>query len=99
MECLLPRRSPFVIDLTAKERAELEARAHAYTSPYCDVIRARIILLAAQGLRNDEIAARVEWPRQVVSKWRKRFYRERLGGLQAEPRGGRPVRFSPQRAR
>lgn len=95
----MPRRSPFVIALTAAERAELELRARAYTSPYCDVVRAKIILLAAQGLRNDEIAARVEWPRQIVSKWRQRFYRQRLGGLQAEPRGGRPARFSPQRRR
>lgn len=95
----MPRRSPFVIILTASERAELESRARAYTSPYCEVVRAKIILLAAQGLGNDEIAARVEWPRQIVSKWRQRFYRQRLGGLQAEPRGGRPARFSPQRRR
>jgi transposase len=63
------------------------------------VVRAKVILLAAQGLRNDEIGARVDLPRQIVSKWRQRFYRQRLGGLQAEPRGGRPVRFSPQRRR
>jgi transcriptional regulator len=40
----------------------------AYTSPYAEVIRAKIVLLAAHGLRNDEIAARLDTPRQVVSK-------------------------------
>jgi transposase len=43
----------------------------------------------------DEIAARLDTPRQVVSKWRKRFYDERLAGLTDLPRGGRPPSFSP----
>ena len=46
-------------------------------------------------LGNDEIAARLDTPRQVVSKWRKRFYDERLAGLTDLPRGGRPPIFSP----
>jgi hypothetical protein len=45
----MPRRSPRVIELVKAEREELAARARKYTSPYRDVIRARIILLAAQG--------------------------------------------------
>ena len=69
--------------------------AHRYTSPYSDVVRARIVLYAAEGLGNDEIAARLDTPRQVVSKWRKRFYDERLAGLTDLPRGGRPPSFSP----
>ena len=56
----MPRTSPFTVVLTAGERRELEARARRYTSPYRDVIRAKIVLLAASGLRNDEIAA-VVW--------------------------------------
>ncbi len=44
-----------------------------YTSPYRDVIRAKIILLANEGLSNDLIASRLDTPRQIVSKWRKRF--------------------------
>jgi len=42
----MPRRSPFVIQLTEPERAELEARCKVYTSPHRDVIRAKIVLLA-----------------------------------------------------
>lgn len=95
----MPRRSPFVISLTAAERRELEARARTYTSPYCDVVRAKIVLLAATGLGNDQIGARLDTPRQIVSKWRQRFFQDRLAGLDEEPRGGRPARFSPQRHR
>jgi transposase len=95
----MPRRSPFVVELTQQERQELESRARKYTSPYRDVIRAKIVLLAAQGLSNDAIAARLDTPRQIVSKWRKRFCLARFPGLEEEPRGGRPARFSPQRRR
>ena len=38
----MPRRSPFVIRLTEQERSELEARCKEYTSPYRDVVRAKI---------------------------------------------------------
>jgi transposase len=51
--------------------------------------------MAAQGLRNDQIAQRVSLPRQIVSKWRKRFFEERLEGLENLPRSGRPPSFSP----
>jgi transposase len=77
----------------------LEALARAYTSPYRDVIRAKIVLYAAQGLDNDTIAARLDTPRQIVSKWRKRFFEARLAGLEEQPRGGRPAQFPPQRRR
>jgi transposase len=60
------------------------------------VIRAKIVLYAAQGLANDEIASRLDTPRQIVSKWRKRFFEERLAGLEEQARRGRPPRFSPQ---
>jgi len=95
----MPRHSPFVVELDRAERDELEARARRYTSSYRDVIRAKIVLLAAQGLSNDVIASRLDTPRQIVSKWRKRFCLARLPGLEEEPRGGRPARFSPQSRR
>jgi transposase len=95
----VPRQSPYRIELTSSERAHLEALAQQYTSPYRDVVRARIILYSADGLSNDVIAARLDTPRQIVSKWRKRFFKERMAGLDELPRRGRPVRFSPQRSR
>jgi transposase len=91
----MPIKSPFHVNLTLHERQALESLARKYTSSYCDVIRAKIILLAAEGLSNDGIAARLDTPRQIVSKWRKRFCLARLPGLENEPRGGRKARFFP----
>ena len=95
----MPRQSPFAITLTREERATLERRVAKYTSQYREVVRAKIILMAADGLRNDIIASRLSLQRQIVSKWRKRFFYQRLPGLEEEPRGGRRARFSPQRRR
>ena len=91
----MPRSSPYFISLTAEERRVLEARARRYTLPYRDVVRAKIVLLAAEGLENKEIGERLDMPRPVVSKWRKRFFRERLEGLEDRSRRGRPPAFSP----
>ena len=94
----MPRRSPFRIELDTDTRAVLERRARRYTLPYREVVRAQIVLLAAEGLGNDAIAARLNTRREVVSKWRKRFFEEGLIGLEERPRRGRPARFSPQPA-
>jgi transposase len=91
----MPRRSPYKIFLDHKEERLLEAIARKYTSPYCDVMRAKVVLLAVQGLSNKEIGQRLQLPRQIVSKWRKRFFEQRLAGLQERPRRGRPRSFSP----
>jgi transposase len=87
----MPRKCPYRIDLSVDERTRLETAARRYTSTYRDVIRAKIVLYAAEGLDNDEIAARLDTPRQIVSKWRKRFFRERLRGLEERSRTGRPA--------
>jgi transposase len=81
--------------LTGREQRTLEGIARKYTSPYFQVVRAKAILMAAKGLRNDQIAERVSIPRQIVSKWRKRFFEERLEGLANLPRSGRPPVFPP----
>ena len=92
----MPRRSPFVIILADREQAELEARARQYTSSYRDVVRAKIVLYAADGMQNKEIAVRLDTSPQIVSKWRKRFFEQRLEGLDEAPRPGRPGSFPPQ---
>lgn len=91
----MPRRSPYVLTLTREQRRELEARSRRYTLPYCEVVRAKIVLMAAEGLDNDEIAQRLDTRREIVSKWRKRFFEQGLPGLDERPRGGRPPVFSP----
>lgn len=91
----MPRKSPFTILLTDHEKKSLERDAQKYTSPYYKVIRAKAILLAHEGFENKEIGKRLELPRQIVSKWRKRFFEERLEGLEDLPRPGRKPSFSP----
>ncbi len=91
----MPRKSPYNILLGQDERDALQAITRKYTSPYCDVMRAKVILMAADGLSNKQIAERLQLPRQIVSKWRKRFFEQRLAGLQERPRRGRPAIFSP----
>jgi transposase len=91
----MPQTSPYHIILTTEEREELEKITRKYTAPYCDVIRAKVILMAAKEFENKQIAERLNLPRRIVSKWRKRFFEERLSGLDERPRRGRPPVFSP----
>lgn len=91
----MPRHSPYPVVLTQQEQAILEARARKYTSPYFEVVRSKVILLASQGLENKRIGEQLSMPRQIVSRWRKRFFDERLAGLDERPGRGRPRVFSP----
>lgn len=91
----MPRKSPFVVVLDCEEKQYLETITREYTAPYRDVMRAKVVLLAAQGLSNKEIGEKLDLPRQIVSKWRKRFFDQRLAGLQERSRRGRPRVFSP----
>jgi len=93
--CDIPRISPYVISLNSHEKSILQKMARKYTLPYFKVVRAKAILLAADGLENKQIGEKLDLPREIVSKWRKRFFEERLNGLQDRPRRGRPSHFSP----
>jgi hypothetical protein len=86
----MPRTSPFIIILTDDERNELESKSRQYTLPYYQVVRAQMILMAADGMPNDQIADRLNTRREIVSRWRKRFYDLRIKGLEELPRPGRP---------
>ena len=91
----MARKSPYDVDLTPEMRRRLENLARSYSSPYFQVIRAKIILYAAEGYSNQQIADRLDTPRQIVSKWRKRYFEEGWPGLEERPRSGRPREFSP----
>jgi transposase-like protein len=92
-------RSKFVIVLSGEERAELERRVACYTLPHVVVVRAKMILYAAEGATTAEIARRLETAPRVVNRWRKRFFEERLAGLEDRERAGRPRRFPPGASR
>ena len=74
----MPRKSPYHITLSRDEEKELLNRSSKYTLPYFMVLRAKMVLLAAQGLSNDQIAAKLGTRRELVSMWRKRFFEQRL---------------------
>jgi len=95
----MPKSSPYAIILSHAEDAELRRRAAKYTLPYFQVQRARMILHAADGMANKEIAERLGTRREVVSLWRKRFFADRLAGLEEHARPGRPRTFPPRSRR
>jgi len=95
----MPRSSPYTIKLSSAEEAELHRRASKYTLSYFQVQRAKMILYAARGMSNDEIANCLDTRREVVSLWRKRFFTDRLAGLEERDRPGRPRTFSPRTRR
>ena len=95
-ESEVPRKSPYQIRLTQSEARELRNRANKYTLPYFQVRRAQMILLASQGLSNHQIAQHLHVSRDIVSKWRKRFFQQRLAALEDLNRSGRPRAFPPR---
>jgi transposase len=82
-----------VVVLSDVDRVVLEERARAYTAPFAQVVRAKIVLLAAQGMTNVSIAERLDVDVDVVSRWRKRFCSKGLVGLADRERSGRPRVF------
>jgi transposase len=84
------RIAPDVV-LTQEERAELSTLARSKRSSVRLALRARIVLLAAQGKQNKEIAALVGVGRVQVSRWRERYVQSRLAGIERDlPRGAPP---------
>jgi transposase len=90
----MTRRSPYVIALSAADRAVLEERVRAYTASFATVVRAKIVLLAADGEPNTRIAERLDVHVGMVSMWRKRFFESGLPGLADRARSGRPRSFA-----
>lgn len=78
------------INLTDEERVMLTKWARGRSTPARLVQRAKIILAAADGRENKDIAAELGCTRRTVGTWRNRFVAERLAGIEQDaPRGGR----------
>ena len=82
------------VELSAAERVQLESWTRRHTSAQALALRSRIVLLAAEGLTNVEIARRLAIRRNTVAKWRSRFVEHRLDGLTDEPRPGQPRKIT-----
>ena len=86
-----PRQPVFVSD---EQREVLERWSRRPKSPHGIAQRARIVLLAADGLANNAVAERVGVNQATVVKWRKRFLERGVDGLIDEPRPGAPRKIS-----
>ena len=85
----MPTIPPLAI--TEAERAELQRRVRAHTTPQRAAKRAQVVLLAAEGVANRQIAPIVGMNEHTVAQWRRRFQAERLAGLTDRKRPGRPL--------
>jgi transposase len=90
----MPTPVAVAVELTADERARLESWARRRSSAQALALRSRIVLLAADGLKNTEIAERLGIDHATARKWRSRFAERRLEGVLDEPRPGRPRTIS-----
>jgi len=88
-------RSLRVVALNDQERATLEALTRRTTVAVGLVRRARMVLLAADGLPLDRIGREVGVDRTIVRTWVDRYRAGGLDALQDRPRPGRPRTFSP----
>lgn len=83
--------------LSVEERAELEKLARGRKAPARVVERARIVLFAAEGKQNQEIARLCAVTRRTAGLWRRRFVEKRIAGiLKDAPRAGRRRRISEE---
>ncbi len=95
----MPGRTPFIIVLTKREERELRRRETGKTLPCSAALRARMILMAAQGMEIRATARALGTSEPTVSKWRKRFFEQRLKGLETHftgrPRAKYLLRCTP----
>jgi len=83
--------------LEQEQRVQLESFSRSRALPHTLVVRAQIVLLAAEGKQNKEIAKATGMTRQTAAKWRGRFVSRGLEGLYDEYRSGRPRSIEDER--
>ena len=84
---------PLAVVLSDEDRVVLERWSRRPKGPHSIAQRARIVLLAADGLTNMLIGERVGVNHTTVTKWRRRFVEGGLDALADEPRPGTPRKF------
>lgn len=87
---------PRALEVCDADRAVLEARVAASTTPRRDWQRARVVLMASEGLSSPVIGEAVGLNRNQVDVWRRRYRSEGLSGLADRPRSGRPRVYGPE---
>lgn len=94
---MITGRPKATLVLADEEHSQLKAVAQSRTLPHGLVQRARLVLLAAEGMANKAIAEKLSLSQQSVSMWRQRFLKQGLRGLHDELRPGRPRSVSDER--
>lgn len=82
--------------LSDEERCELNGLVRRRSTPQALSLRARIVLLCADGHTNTHVSRTLDVSMPTVGKWRKRFVDNRMAGLQDEPRPGTPRTISDE---
>jgi transposase len=83
-------RVAVVVTLTDDERETLSKWSRGRSTPARLVLRAQIVLCAAEGMTNAAIAEQLSTDRECVGRWRKRFAEDRIAGIERDaPRSGR----------
>jgi len=83
-------RLALAVPLNTETRSSLDKLVHSSSTPQSLAQRSRIVLAAADGASNQEIAGRLKIPAVTVGKWRRLFAAHGLEGLRDAPRSGRP---------
>jgi transposase len=84
-----------LLKLTAEQKQELHRWAQSRTLPAGDVFRARMLLALAEGITYREIARSMKTSTPTVARWKMRFEREGMTGLQGRHRGSKPRAATP----
>ncbi len=93
----MSRKAPSIV-LSAEEREALSAWTRGRSLPHRQVVRARIVTMAADGVDSQDIAEVLGVSRPTVQLWRHRFLALRIAGLEKDaPRPGRNPRISPEK--
>jgi hypothetical protein len=93
----MARAAAPALPLTARQRTELAQLTRLPSTPQNVVLRAKIVLGAADGMANKTLAERLATTRMTVLLWRNRYAEERLAGiLEDRSRPGRPKEISPE---
>lgn len=89
-------RIAVALHLNAETRSTLNKYVHSSSTPQSLALRSRIVLAAAEGSSNQEIAAALKIPAVTVGKWRRLFAAHGLEGLRDAPRSGRPQKHGAE---
>jgi len=90
-------REDATIELSDEQRTELEKVVRSRRTPQAVAVRARIVLMTADGILPGAIGEQLGVSQPTIRKWRARYAEQGLAGLRSEPRPGRPRTLDDQR--